>query len=167
MEILEAAVAAGARAAAVARLLGVGLTTLQRWRRQFASDGDGVDRRKGSHRHVAHRLSEEERQRILLTCNEPEFAALPPGQIVPVLADRGLYIGSKSCFYRVPPTVRFKGGVGPGPKYCCSQIFFGSVAAQAHPAVSITPHWRDFLMHRAYPSILQDQRSLPCGICRV
>jgi hypothetical protein len=27
---------------------------------------------------VAHRLSEEERQRILLTCNEKEFAALPP-----------------------------------------------------------------------------------------
>ena len=101
MEILEAAVAAGARAASVARLLGVGLTTLQRWRRQFASDGDGVDRRKGSHRHVAHRLSEEERQRILLTCNEPEFASLPPGQIVPVLADRGLYIGSERSFYRV------------------------------------------------------------------
>ena len=52
-----------------------------------------MDRRKGRHHHVAHRLSEEERQRILLTCNEQEFAALPPGQIVPLLADRGLYIG--------------------------------------------------------------------------
>ncbi len=93
--------AAGARAAAVARLLGVGLSTLQRWLRQFADDGDGVDRCKGSHRHAAHRLSEEERQRILFTCNEPEFAALPPGQIVPVLADRGLYIGSERSFYRV------------------------------------------------------------------
>ena len=91
----------GARASKLARLLGVGLTTLQRWRRQFVGDGDGVDRRKGSRRHVAHRLSEEERQRILLTCNEPEFAALPPGQIVPVLADRGLYIGSERSFYRV------------------------------------------------------------------
>jgi hypothetical protein len=40
---------------------------------------------------VSHRLSEEERQRILLTCNQPEFAALPPGQIVPILADPGLY----------------------------------------------------------------------------
>jgi transposase InsO family protein len=101
LEILEAAVAAGARAREVAVLLGVGLSTLQRWRRVFNRDGDGVDRRKGSHRHVAHRLSEEERQRILLTCNEPEFAALPPGQIVPVLADRGLYIGSERSFYRV------------------------------------------------------------------
>jgi putative transposase len=39
----------GARASELARLLGVGLTTLQRWRRQFAGDGDGVDCRKGSY----------------------------------------------------------------------------------------------------------------------
>jgi len=101
LEILDAAVAAGARAHKVAELLEVGLTTLQRWRRQFAAVGDGLDRRKGSHRMVSHRLSDEERQRILLTCNEPEFAALPPGQIVPILADRGLYIGSERSFYRV------------------------------------------------------------------
>ncbi|WP_255441043.1 helix-turn-helix domain-containing protein [Synechococcus sp. HK01-R] len=91
----------GARARELALLLGVVLTTLQRWRRQFVVDGDGVDRRKGSRLHVAHRLSEEERQRILLTCNEPEFAALLPGQIVPVFADRGLYIGSERSFYGV------------------------------------------------------------------
>jgi len=93
----------------VAAQLGVGLTTLQRWRRQFAGGGDGTDRRKGSQRHVAHRLSDEERQRILLTCNQPEYASLPPGQIVPVLADRGLFnscgedfvYGSERSFYRV------------------------------------------------------------------
>ena len=72
LEILDEGMANGARARELALLLGVGLTTLQRWRRQFAGDGDGVDRRKGSCRNVAHRLSEEERQRILLTCNEPE-----------------------------------------------------------------------------------------------
>ena len=47
---------------------------------------------------MAHRLSDEERQRILLTCNEPEFAALPPGQIVPVQADRGLFISCGEDF---------------------------------------------------------------------
>jgi len=47
---------------------------------------------------VSHRHSAEERQRILLTFNEPEFAALPPGQIEPILADRGLYIGSERSF---------------------------------------------------------------------
>jgi len=101
LQILDEGMAGGARGRELALLLGVGLTTLQRWRRQFAGDGDGIDRRKGSHRHVTHRLSEEERQRILLTCNEPEFAALPPGQIVPALAGRGLYIDSERSFYRV------------------------------------------------------------------
>ena len=48
LEILDEAVTAGARAREVAALLGVGLTTLQRWRRQFAGDGDGLDGRKGS-----------------------------------------------------------------------------------------------------------------------
>jgi putative transposase len=60
-----------------------------------------VDRRKGSSRLVGHRLSEQERQRILLTCNQPQYASLPPGQIVPALADQKLLIGSESSFYRV------------------------------------------------------------------
>ena len=90
LQILDEGMPPGARTQELALLLGLGLSTLQRWRRQFAADGDGIDQRNGSHRHVAHRLSDEERQRILLTCNDPEFVALPPGQIVPVLAERGL-----------------------------------------------------------------------------
>jgi len=101
LEILVEGVANSARARELALLLGVGLTTMQRWRRQFVGDGDGVDRLKGSHRRVAHRLSEEERQRILLACNEIEFEALLPGQIVQVMTDRGLYIGSERSFYQV------------------------------------------------------------------
>ena len=101
LEILDGAVCAGARAREVAVLLGVGLTTLQRWRRQFAGGGDGTDHRKGTHRNVSHRLSDEGRHGILLTCNELEFAALPPSLIVPVLADRGLFTGSERSFYRV------------------------------------------------------------------
>ncbi len=66
LEILDAGLAAGARACKPAELLGVALTTLQRWRRQFAGDGDGLDRRKGSPRLVSHRLTDEDRQRILL-----------------------------------------------------------------------------------------------------
>jgi putative transposase len=42
LQILDEGMADGARASELARLLGVGLTTLQRWRRQFARDGDGV-----------------------------------------------------------------------------------------------------------------------------
>jgi transposase len=80
LAILDVGMAAGARSCELATLLVVGLGTLQRWRRQFTGDGDGPDGRKGSQRLVSHRLSEEELQRILLTCNQSDFLALPPGR---------------------------------------------------------------------------------------
>ena len=101
IELISEANAAGAALVPACCEIGISLRTLKRWRKAFGGDGDGVDRRKGSDRLVGHRLSEEERQRILLTCNQAEYASLPPGQIVPALADQGLYIGSESSFYRV------------------------------------------------------------------
>lgn len=101
IELISEAKAAGSALVPACCEIGISLRTLKRWRKAFGGDGDGVDRRKGSDRLVGHRLSEEERQRILLTCNQPEYASLPPGQIVPALADQGLFIGSESSFYRV------------------------------------------------------------------
>jgi len=101
IELISEANAAGPSLVSACCELGLSLRTLKRWRRGFMGDGDGVDRRKGSPRLVSHRLSEEERQRILHTCNQPEYASLPPGQIVPALADLGLYIGSESSCYRI------------------------------------------------------------------
>jgi hypothetical protein len=48
---------------------------------------------------VVDRLSDEERRRMLLTCNQPYLTALPPGKIIPVLSDRGLYIDSERSLY--------------------------------------------------------------------
>jgi len=111
--IPDAGMAAGARSCQMARLLGVGLTTLQRWRRRFAGDGDGTDGRKGSPRLVSHRLRDEEGQRIHLTFDQSEIAALPPGQIVShrevpspnsILADRGLYVvPTAKCIVEASP----------------------------------------------------------------
>ncbi|WP_370594645.1 DDE-type integrase/transposase/recombinase [Synechococcus sp. CBW1006] len=101
IELIGEAHAAGAGLVSACGEIGICLRTLKRWRKAFLGDGDGEDRRKGSPRLVVHRLTEEERQRILLTCNQPEYASLPPGQIVPALADQGLYIASESSFYRV------------------------------------------------------------------
>ena len=92
IELIYEAHAAGAGLVSACSEIGICLRTLKRWRKAVLGDGVGHDRRKGSPRRVLHRLSEEERQRILLTCNEPQYAALPPGQIVPALADQGLYI---------------------------------------------------------------------------
>ncbi len=52
-------------------------------------------------REPANKLCEHERRQILDIANTPEFAHLPPSQIVPALADQGLYIASESSFYRV------------------------------------------------------------------
>jgi hypothetical protein len=46
-----------------------------------------LDRRKSRQNLDSHSLSEEERLRIQPTCKRPEFAALPLGQIMPILTD--------------------------------------------------------------------------------
>jgi len=47
------------------------------------------------------KLSEVERAQILLVVNSGEFASLPPSQIVPALADQGVYLASESSMYRL------------------------------------------------------------------
>jgi putative transposase len=61
-----------------------------------------ADRRPSALRpEPANKLSPEERARVLETCHRPEFASLPPSQIVPRLADQGEYLASESTFYRI------------------------------------------------------------------
>ncbi len=49
----------------------------------------------------ANKLSVEERQRVLDIVNAPEYRDLSPHQIVPRLADEGLYLASESTLYRI------------------------------------------------------------------
>lgn len=46
-------------------------------------------------------LSSEERHRVLEVCNQQAFASLLPSQIVPKLADQGIYLASESTLYRI------------------------------------------------------------------
>ena len=85
IELINEAHTAGAGLGSACSEIGICLRTLKRWRKALIADGDGHDRRKGSPRLVSHKLSDEERQRILLTCSQAEYASLPPGQIVPAL----------------------------------------------------------------------------------
>lgn len=99
VELIDEARAAGARLGPACRVLGLTARTYQRWTR---NDGVGADRRPQACRpRPAHALNAEQRQEVLAICNQPEHAALPPGQIVPRLADRGRYVASESTFYRV------------------------------------------------------------------
>jgi transposase InsO family protein len=79
--------------------VGISIRTLQRWR-----CGDEIleDLRPDAKRpEPISKLKEWEHELIIAVCNEPEYAKLPPSQIVPMLADKGIYIASESSFYRV------------------------------------------------------------------
>lgn len=98
--LIGKAMAAGARQAAACAELGLNARTLQRWMGPEGAVCD--DRRPYAERpEPASKLSDEERDHIVATCNIPEFASLPPSQIVPRLADQGIWIASESSFYRV------------------------------------------------------------------
>jgi transposase InsO family protein len=77
--------------------LGISLRTLERW-----SIENGLeDKRKTATHTPANKLTEEERQTIIVVANSPDYCDLPPCKIVPMLADRQIYIASESSFYRI------------------------------------------------------------------
>jgi putative transposase len=76
-----------------AAVLGLTSRTLRRWRALAGSDT--------APRVPANRLSPDEQEAILTVCNALEYRSLPPTQIVPRLADQGVYLASESSFYRV------------------------------------------------------------------
>ena len=100
MALVHEACAAGARLEAACAVLGISPRTLQRWPEEgkVKADGRQAAARK---RTPANKLSVAERQGILAVANRPEFAGLPPSQMVPRLADQGEYLASEASFYRV------------------------------------------------------------------
>jgi transposase InsO family protein len=101
IELLQEGLSRGASAKAIAGLFGLATRTLRRWGVMIRSEGFSCDQRKGASRHVMHRFSEEERQQVVSTVNDPRFADLTPGQIVAILAEEGVYVGSESTIYRI------------------------------------------------------------------
>jgi putative transposase len=99
VEWLEEAVKAGARKHVACRELGMTLRTWQRWMSEGAVKADG--RTTAQRPRPANALSEDERNAVLGVCNSAEYADLPPSQIVPRLADKGIYLASERTFYRV------------------------------------------------------------------
>jgi len=59
------------------------------------------DQRKYRKDKPANKLGDNERAKLLKICNSPAYQSLPPSQIVPALADKGLYIASEATFYRI------------------------------------------------------------------
>ena len=97
MDLIDKAVQSGARLKKAAAMLGLSARTIIRWRQNRG----GQDQRKGPWTTPANKISEQERQQIIKISNSAPFRDLSPNQIVPKLADQGVYLASESTFYRV------------------------------------------------------------------
>lgn len=96
IELIYEAVDAGARRRKACHILDMSLRTLQRWEKEGL-----VDKRKGPISKPRNKFSESEQKEIIKIANSPEYCDLAPSQIVPLLADKGMYIASESSFYRL------------------------------------------------------------------
>ena len=97
LQLLDEAVAAGARRVRACEVAGLDVRTVERWRKR----PDGDDLRRGPSTRPSNALTEDEAARIVEIATAPEFVGLSPHQIVPKLADMAIYIASESSFYRV------------------------------------------------------------------
>ena len=97
INLIGKAVESGARLKKAATIIGISARTIIRWQQQSG----GQDQRKGSSKAPTNKLNEKERQQVLDISNSAPFRDLSPKQIVPKLADQGVYLASESTFYRV------------------------------------------------------------------
>lgn len=95
LQLVHEAQDSGATKRIACELLGVGKRTVERWKLK-PEDG-----RKGPISRPGNAFTIEERAKVLSIANSAPYANLPPGQIVPALADLGIYVGSESTFYRI------------------------------------------------------------------
>jgi putative transposase len=79
------------------RVVGISPRTVQRWRKQPDDD----DRRHGPHQRPHNALTLAEEALIVSVITSARYAGLSPRQLVPQLADEGLYLASESTMYRV------------------------------------------------------------------
>jgi len=94
--LVSKAVQSGCRKSRASELLGLSVRTLQRWEKENMED-----RRRGSRAQPANALSEAEREQIRQLLVSPAYRDLSPKQIVPRLADQGIYLASESTLYRI------------------------------------------------------------------
>lgn len=95
---VDEATRSGARLSAACKTVGLSSRAIQRWKRE--ADG-GEDRRQGPRTKPGNSLSRRERERVVEIMNSPAFRDQPPKQIVPQLADQGVYVASESTMYRI------------------------------------------------------------------
>ena len=97
LALLDETVAAGARFEVACETIGLAARTVQRWK----DEPHGDDGRAGPKTMPRHALTAEERDMIIALATSQKYRNLSVRQIVPLVADEGLYVASESSFYRV------------------------------------------------------------------
>ena len=100
--LINEAIKSGASCKKACERLGITERTFYRWKKRKADTDSYEDGRPhADHSNPANKISAEIRREIINICNRPEYASMAPCEIVPALADEGIYIASESTFYRV------------------------------------------------------------------
>jgi putative transposase len=99
IDLIAESVTSGARLFKACNEIGISKRTFKRW---ISSATPLEDQRPIVKRPTPkNKLSVDEKNEIIKIVNQYEYKSLPPSQIVPTLADQGIYLGSESTFYRV------------------------------------------------------------------
>ena len=99
--IINEAISAGCGVTKACQEVGIDRHTFRRWTADAINDVVADARPLATRPVPSNKLTEDERARVLEVCHEERFADAPPSQIVPTLADEGIYLGSVSTYYRV------------------------------------------------------------------
>ena len=99
MALIEEAHRAGARWSRACAEGGIDVRPYPRWTAREALHVAG--RPDAVRPEPANKRSGAERAPVLAVCQEPAYASLPPGPIVPRRAAEGRYLASESSFYRL------------------------------------------------------------------
>jgi len=96
LKLVDEAKSNGATMRRISPIIGYSTRTLKRWRN---SEVDMRTQRNDFR--PENKLSDEEREGLIKVANNEDYKNLSPHQIVPKLADKGIYLASEATFYRV------------------------------------------------------------------
>ena len=99
IDLIKVALSSGARLEPACNELGITPRTYQRWVGNIDTLQD--KRPLAKRTPPKNKLTEEERKEVLRVANSSEYRDLVPNQIVPKLADQGIYLASESTFHRI------------------------------------------------------------------
>lgn len=104
--------ASGARLSRACELVGLSARTIERWR----EDPGREDGRHGPRLRPGNALTPREEARLVAVMTSPEYGCLSPKQLVPKLADEGIYLASESTMYRLQHRLQLRARPRPSTR---------------------------------------------------